>query len=66
MKVTKIESGQYKVVCKAGTFIVAKLYNSMTMQPYGWDIYVGEKRDATSLAWGFDTKREAIEAIKRF
>jgi len=64
MTVTKIESGQYKVVCKAGTFIVAQLFNSYSNKPYGWDVYVNEKRNDTAWAWVFKTKREAIESIK--
>lgn len=65
VKVTKIIAGEYKVVCKAGTFIVAQLYDN-NGQPFGWDIFVGEERGNNALAWVFNTKREAIEAIKQF
>ena len=64
MKVSRIEAGEYKVVCKAGTFIVGQLLDSTTLQPFGWDVWENEKRTENAWAWVFGTKREAIEAIK--
>lgn len=64
MKVTKVTAGEYKVVTEAGTFTVGRLYNSVTDQPYAWEVWGGYPA-TTENCWchTFRTKRSALDAI---
>lgn len=64
MKVTRIEAGEYKVTTNIGTYIVAKLYHSSTDQFTCWEVWDNFRHNDNCWAHGFDTKREAIEAIQ--
>jgi len=63
MKVTRLEAGEYKVTTDNNTYIVAKLYHSSTDQFTCWEVWDNFRHNDNCWAHGFDTKREAIEAI---
>ena len=63
MKVTRLEAGEYKVTTDNNTYIVAKLYHSSTDQFTCWEVWDNFRHNDNCWAHGFNTKREAIEAI---